>query len=57
VFHRHGEARTRSAFATDCRRSPEDLRQAVEDGEGWREAMTASLAKLELLASFAARAA
>jgi uncharacterized protein YndB with AHSA1/START domain len=34
----------------DCTRSPEDLRQAVREGEGWRDAMTASLARLELLA-------
>ena len=34
----------------DCSRSPEDLRAAVRDGEGWRDAMTASLAKLEQLA-------
>jgi hypothetical protein len=34
----------------DCSRSPEDLRKAVKEGEGWRDAMTASLAKLELLA-------
>jgi hypothetical protein len=34
----------------DCTRSPEDLREAVREGEGWRDAMTASLAKLELLA-------
>jgi Polyketide cyclase / dehydrase and lipid transport len=34
----------------DCTRSPDDLRQAVQEGEGWRDAMTASLARLELLA-------
>jgi hypothetical protein len=34
----------------DCTRSPDDLREAVREGEGWRDAMTASLAKLELLA-------
>lgn len=38
----------------DCTRSPEDLRAAVSDGEEWREVMTASLAKLELLARAAA---
>jgi len=27
-----------------------ELRTAVKDGEGWRDAMTASLVKLELLA-------
>jgi uncharacterized protein YndB with AHSA1/START domain len=37
----------------DCTRSPEDLREAVKEGEGWRDAMTASLAKLELLAKAA----
>jgi hypothetical protein len=37
----------------DCSRSPQDLRQAVRDGEGWRDAMTASLARLELLAKAA----
>jgi hypothetical protein len=34
----------------DCTRSPEELRKAVQDGEGWRDAITASLVKLELLA-------
>jgi uncharacterized protein YndB with AHSA1/START domain len=34
----------------DCTRSPADLREAVQEGEGWRDAMTASLARLELLA-------
>ncbi|MGH3156968.1 MAG: SRPBCC family protein [Streptosporangiaceae bacterium] len=34
----------------DCTRSPEELRKAVKEGEGWRDAMTASLARLELLA-------
>jgi len=37
----------------DCSRSPEDLRKAVQEGEGWRDAMTASLVKLELLAKAA----
>jgi uncharacterized protein YndB with AHSA1/START domain len=37
----------------DCSRSPEDLRSAVQEGEGWRDAMTASLVKLELLAKAA----
>ena len=37
----------------DCTRSPEDLREAVKEGEGWRDAMTASLARLELLAQAA----
>jgi uncharacterized protein YndB with AHSA1/START domain len=34
----------------DCTRSSDDLRKATREGEGWRDAMTASLAKLELLA-------
>jgi uncharacterized protein YndB with AHSA1/START domain len=37
----------------DCTRSPDDLRQATREGEGWRDAMNASLAKLELLAQAA----
>jgi hypothetical protein len=37
----------------DCTRSPEDLREAVQEGEGWRDAMTASLARLELLSQAA----
>jgi uncharacterized protein YndB with AHSA1/START domain len=37
----------------DCTRSPQDLREAVQEGEGWRDAMTASLARLELLAKAA----
>jgi Polyketide cyclase / dehydrase and lipid transport len=35
----------------DCSRSPDELRKAVGDGEEWRDAMTASLARLELLAA------
>ena len=34
----------------DCSRSPEDLREAVREGEVWRDAMIASLARLDLLA-------
>lgn len=34
----------------DCRQAPEDLRERLRDGETWRDAMTASLVKLELLA-------
>ncbi|HEY3906165.1 MAG TPA: SRPBCC family protein [Streptosporangiaceae bacterium] len=34
----------------DCRRAPEDLRKRLQDGETWRDAMIASLIKLELLA-------
>jgi Polyketide cyclase / dehydrase and lipid transport len=37
----------------DCTRSPENLRNAVREGEGWRDAMTASLLKLERLAEVA----
>jgi hypothetical protein len=37
----------------DCSRSPEELRDAVREGEGWRDAITASLVKLELLAKAA----
>jgi hypothetical protein len=37
----------------DCSRSPEALREAVREGEGWRDAMTASLARLDLLAKAA----
>ena len=37
----------------DCSRSPDDLRDAVREGEGWRDAMTASLVKLEQLAKAA----
>jgi hypothetical protein len=40
----------------DCTRSPADLREAVKEGEGWRDAMTASLARLELLAKKAGTA-
>jgi uncharacterized protein YndB with AHSA1/START domain len=34
----------------DCTRSPDYLREAVKEGEGWLDAMTESLIKLELLA-------
>jgi hypothetical protein len=37
----------------DCTRSPEWLHEATRDGEGWRDAMIASLARLELLAKAA----
>ena len=37
----------------DCTRSPQELREAVAEGEGWRDAMTASLARLDLLAKAA----
>ena len=34
----------------DCTRADTDIRDAVKEGEGWRDAMTSSLVKLELLA-------
>lgn len=34
----------------DCRRAPQDLRKRLREGETWRDAMAASLVKLELLA-------
>jgi uncharacterized protein YndB with AHSA1/START domain len=34
----------------DCTRSPQELREATDEGEGWRDAMAQSLVKLELLA-------
>jgi hypothetical protein len=34
----------------DCRRAPEELRERLREGETWRDAMAASLVKLELLA-------
>ncbi len=34
----------------DCRRAPQDLREMLREGETWRDAMAASLVKLELLA-------
>jgi uncharacterized protein YndB with AHSA1/START domain len=34
----------------DCTRSPRELHEATDEGEGWRDAMTESLIKLELLA-------
>lgn len=37
----------------DCTRSPDWLHEATRNGEGWRHAMTASLARLELLAKAA----
>jgi Polyketide cyclase / dehydrase and lipid transport len=46
-----GSGATMVTETFDCSRSPEDLRSAVSDGEEWRDAMTASLARLELLAA------
>jgi uncharacterized protein YndB with AHSA1/START domain len=49
-FAPDGNGATIVTESFDCTRSGEDLREAVNEGEGWRDAMTASLAKLELLA-------
>ncbi len=40
----------------DCTRSPQGLRDAVREGEEWRDAMAASLTRLELLARAAGSA-
>jgi hypothetical protein len=45
-----GAGATMVTESFDCTRSDGDLREAVKEGEGWRDAMTASLVKLELLA-------
>jgi uncharacterized protein YndB with AHSA1/START domain len=52
-FSPDGPGATLVTETFDCTRSPDDLRQAVQEGEGWRDAMTASLARLELLAKAA----
>jgi uncharacterized protein YndB with AHSA1/START domain len=52
-FSPDGRGTTLVTETFDCSRSPDDLREAVQEGEGWRDAMTASLAKLELLAKAA----
>jgi uncharacterized protein YndB with AHSA1/START domain len=49
-FSPDGPGATLVTETFDCSRSPDDLREAVREGEGWRDAMTASLARLELLA-------
>jgi uncharacterized protein YndB with AHSA1/START domain len=49
-FSPDGPGATLVTETFDCTRSPEDLRKATRDGEGWRDAMTASLTRLELLA-------
>jgi uncharacterized protein YndB with AHSA1/START domain len=49
-FSSDGPGVTMVTETFDCSRSPEDLREAVKEGEGWRDAMTASLVKLDLLA-------
>ena len=52
-FSPDGPGATLVTETFDCSRSPEDLREAVREGEGWRDAMTASLARLEFLAKAA----
>jgi uncharacterized protein YndB with AHSA1/START domain len=49
-FSPDGAGATIVTESFDCTRSGPDLREAVKEGEGWRDAMTASLVKLELLA-------
>jgi uncharacterized protein YndB with AHSA1/START domain len=49
-FSPDGPGATLVTETFDCTRSPADLREAVREGEGWLDAMTASLARLELLA-------
>jgi uncharacterized protein YndB with AHSA1/START domain len=55
-FSPDGPGATMVTETFDCTRSPDDLRQATQEGEGWRDAMTASLARLELLAKAAGSA-
>jgi uncharacterized protein YndB with AHSA1/START domain len=50
-FSPDGPGATIVTESFDCTRSDADLREAVKEGEGWRDAMTASLGRLELLAS------
>jgi polyketide cyclase/dehydrase/lipid transport protein len=49
-FTPDGPGATMVTESFDCTRSGADLRAAVKEGEGWRDAMTSSLVKLELLA-------
>jgi len=49
-FSPDGPGATLVTETFDCTRSPDDLRKATQEGEGWLDAMTASLARLELLA-------
>jgi hypothetical protein len=49
-FTPDGPAATVVTEIFDCRRAPDDLRVRLRDGESWRDAMVASLVKLELLA-------
>jgi uncharacterized protein YndB with AHSA1/START domain len=52
-FSPDGPGATMVTETFDCTRSPDELREATQNGEGWRDAMTASLARLELLAKAA----
>jgi uncharacterized protein YndB with AHSA1/START domain len=49
-FAPDGPDATQVTETFDCTRSPQWLHEAVKEGEGWRDAMTASLVKLALLA-------
>ena len=49
-FSPDGVGATMVTESFDCTRSDADLREAVKEGEGWRDAMISSLVKLELLA-------
>jgi uncharacterized protein YndB with AHSA1/START domain len=49
-FSPDGPGATLVTETFDCTRSPDDLRKATQEGEGWLDAMAASLARLELLA-------
>jgi hypothetical protein len=49
-FTPDGPGATMVTESFDCTRSDADLREAVKEGEGWRDAMISSLVKLELLA-------
>jgi Polyketide cyclase / dehydrase and lipid transport len=55
-FAPDGPGATMVTETFDCTRSPADLREAVREGEGWRDAITASLVRLELLAKAAGAA-
>jgi len=54
-FSPDGPGATLVTETFDCTRSPDDLRKATQDGERWRDAMTASLPRLELLAKATAQ--
>jgi hypothetical protein len=49
-FSPDGPGATLVTESFDCTRSDGDLREAVKEGDEWRDAMTSSLVKLELLA-------